>query len=101
MKNIQLVLDGNSGGDRIELSIAGGTVWSPREGCLSVEDALLRLTVGHCCVIDIDAVVPVEFLTGILSKVVTEQGGIEGAIRWIGWSGDFTQGLIDKVVQKP
>lgn len=38
----------------------------------AVEDSMCHIEIGHCCVVELDVVVPLEWLTGILSGVISD-----------------------------
>jgi len=64
----------------------------------SIGNGKIHLKIGHCCVYEIDHIVPIEFLTSVLCNVVTEHGGVEGALRDLGgWDDDFMNELIGKI----
>lgn len=82
--NGTIFAEGNNGGDIIEIE--------------HLEDGRLYLKSGSCCVMMIDKIVPVEFLTGILRKVMLEHNeDINSVIEWLGWGEDFTKELQSKV----
>jgi len=61
---------GNNGGDYVKIS---QTVGQSKESCLNIE-------VGHCCVVTLRAVVPVEFLTSLITKFMfTDTEGMSRA----------------------
>jgi hypothetical protein len=80
-------IEGNHGGDFLEIEPLGGN--------------LIRLEVGHCCVQTIDAIVPIEFITAVLSEIALRgQIGdtpIQDAIRAISWPRDFVEDLAAQV----
>lgn len=83
----KIELEGNHGGDIFGLTITDDTY----------KNGTVELKVGHCCVYTIEATVPVEFLTAVLSTAVTIAGGIESVIRELGWPEQFTNELLAKV----
>lgn len=61
-------------------------------------DGTLKLTSGSSCIINIDKTVPVEFLTGIISNAMRENGNdINTIIEGFGWNECFTKELKSKV----
>lgn len=76
-------IEGNNGGDYLEIK--------PLEG------NLVRLEVGHCCVVTIEHIVPVEFITAMLTDAVLKHGSIQNAIQAISWPKDFTEQLATQV----
>jgi hypothetical protein len=80
-----LMLEGNNGGDIFDLKDLG--------------DGLIDLRVGHCCVVCVERVVPVELLTRVMDEALTKHGSVEGVFRDSGWPGDFVEELIDKMRQ--
>lgn len=82
-----LQVEGNNGGDILEIT--------------EVDDGIIHLRSGSCCVMDIDSEVPVEFITGIINKTMLEfNGDIEEIIDSFGWEKEFKNKLKDKVVSK-
>lgn len=71
----KLQIEGNGGGDYLDLQIVDG--------------GLIKVSVGHCCVRTIDAVLPVEVLTAIISNWLVEgaNGDIEQGIKNV-WAGN-------------
>jgi hypothetical protein len=83
MVHKKLFSEGNGGGDFFRITEAG--------------DGLLKLAVGHCNVVMIDAIVPVEFLTAAIADVVIRH---EGAIQFLqstNWPDDYKDELAGKV----
>lgn len=80
-----LRIEGNNGGDYLEISPAS--------------DNLVLLEVGHCCVVTIQHIVPVEFITAVLARAVLEHNTVQGAITALPWgqTGDFTAQLAAQV----
>lgn len=78
-----LRIEGNNGGDYLEISSAGNN--------------LVLLEVGHCCVVTIRHIVPVEFITAVLARAVLEHNTIQGAITALPWAGVFTEKLAAQV----
>ena len=80
----KIFAEGNKGGDFIEIT------------CLENDRVYLR--VGSCCVTTIDSVVPVEFLTGVLTEVMLEHdNNIYSVIDSFGWSQEYKDELKEKV----
>jgi hypothetical protein len=77
--------EGNNGGDNIQLTNLG--------------DGLVHLKVGHCCVYTIDHVLPVEWLTLVLSKAA--EGDFTEPLQKSGWPKDFTDKLVAKIRHTP
>lgn len=83
-ERIPFRLEGNKGGDYIEL------IEQPND-CVHVE-------VGSCCVRTMNATVPVEFLTALISYGTTfGNDGIKDAIDTFDWSEAFKADLKSKV----
>lgn len=78
----RLYAEGNNGGDYFDITL--------------LDDDTARLEVGHCCVIYIDEVVPVEFITSALAKAVCDKD-VKEFIKGVGWTEDFTKSLISKI----
>ena len=78
-----VVNEGNKGGDFINIK--------------NVEEGSVYLKVGNCCVCTIDSVVPVEFLSMLLTREVLEYGSIEGVIDSFTWPDKFKEELKSKV----
>lgn len=76
--------EGNNGGDFIRIE--------------SKEDGMIRLKTGSCCVMIMDKIVPVEFLTGILQNVMFENDfDINKVIDSFGWEQNYKDELKKKV----
>lgn len=76
--------DGNNGGDYVKI--------------IDLEDGTVILESGSCCVNSISAIVPVEFLSAILSKTMMEHNqDIESVIDSFEWSKEFKAELKAKV----
>lgn len=76
--------DGNNGGDILEIH--------------DNQDGTLHMRSGHCCVMTIDKIVPVEFVTALLSKVMLEHNNdISSIIDSFDWSESFKDELKRKV----
>lgn len=52
---------GNYGGDFLKI--------------MNNEDGTIKLSSGHCCVVDIEKTVPVEFITAIINEKMMEYNG--------------------------
>lgn len=76
-------IEGNNGGDYLEIKPLGGN--------------LVRLEVGHCCVVTIEHIVPVEFITAVLTEAVLKHESIQAAIKATEWPKDFTEQLAAQV----
>lgn len=86
MNTDQLYLEGNNGGDYLVIKPLPS-------GCV-------HLIVGHCCVRNIHHIVPVEFITAILSTAVIKHGSVQAAIKAIDWPKDFTKELATQVEER-
>jgi len=81
----RLCLEGNGGGDYLTMEV--------------LPDGRVSLEVGHCCVVMINHIVPVEFITAALSRAVEDNGPKE-MLEQIGWSKDFTDKLTAQVERR-
>lgn len=72
---------GNKGGDHIIL----------RE---TRDDDLLKLEVGHCCVVEFRGIVPVEFVTATLANALHEWRS--GTLK-LGWKPEYEREILDKI----
>jgi hypothetical protein len=79
----RLYIEGNNGGDYLQIE--------------PLDDNLMRLEVGHQCARNIEHVVPVEFVTAVLTAAVLEHDGIEGAIMALDWPQEFKEKLATQV----
>lgn len=80
----EIYVEGNNGGDYLKIALAG--------------ENLVRLEVGNCCVHTITAIVPVEFITGVLTDAVLRHNGdVPGAIMALDWPDDFKRCLCAQV----
>ena len=80
-------VSGNNGGDVLRLR--------------KLKDDTIFLYSGHCCVQSIGAIVPVEFLTAIISDVMLKHDNdIYAVIDSFGWSKEFKDELKSKVNNK-
>lgn len=78
--------EGNKGGDFIQLE--------------NLEDGMVHLKVGSCCVLLLNKVVPVEFITGIIKNAIFDHNAnINEIIDSFGWSKEFQDELKKKVRQ--
>ena len=101
-KNHEMIhLEGNNGGDYVTISQSKA---QGKRSCFFIE-------VGHCCVVTLRAVVPVEFLTSLLSKFMLM--GSDGMGRstddklsdfarevFIDCSKDYTDDKLSKIVER-
>lgn len=77
-------VEGNNGGDILEI--------------VDNKDGTIYLRSGHCCVISVDKIVPVEFLTAIISEVMlNHNNNVNEVIDSFGWSQEFKDSLKLKV----
>lgn len=82
--NGDVFAEGNNGGDFIKIE--------------HLEDGRLYLSVGSCCVMVLDNIVPVEFLTGVLDKVMLEHNGdINSVVDSFGWNQSYKDELKKKI----
>lgn len=80
----KIFAEGNKGGDFIEMTL--------------LENGRVYLRVGSCCVTTIDSVVPVEFLTGVLTEAMLSNGNsIHTVIDSLIWSQEYKDELKEKV----
>lgn len=76
--------EGNNGGDFIEIE--------------DLNDGTVSLKVGHCCVMSVDTIVPVEFLTHIITwKMLEYNNDINKLIDSFEWNKDYKDKLKSKV----
>ena len=76
--------EGNNGGDFIRLE--------------NLEDGMVHLRVGSCCVLLIERAVPVEFLTGIIQNAIFEHNGnTDEIIDSFGWNQSYKDELKKKI----
>lgn len=87
---MRFYMEGNNGGDYIQLE--------------QVSEDTVHLKVGHCCVVIFDHIVPVEFLTSILSQVggeaapnIRDDIAVKMMEKHCDFSGLFKKELIDKI----
>ncbi len=81
---IKISTSGNKGGDILDIVLR--------------DNELLHIRSGHCCVMTIDKVVPVEFMTALLSKVMLENDNDIGKIiDSFDWSQEYKDELKKKV----
>jgi hypothetical protein len=86
-KNLQngyIYTSSNNGGDIIEIE--------------EKDNGLIRISSASCCVYDINAIVPVEFITAIINnKMLEHNGDINSVIDSFGWSAEYKETLKSKV----
>lgn len=75
--------EGNNGGDYIDIERR--------------KNGTIKLEAGSCCVKFIDAIVPVEFLTGILMNMIMEYNSLEEIIDSFNWSSEYKEELKLKI----
>ena len=75
-----LQLEGNNGGDFLEITV--------------LPDSLVSIRVGHCCVATDTKVIPVELLTATLFPIIS--GDWHTAIDATAWPKDFKDALKNK-----
>lgn len=80
---MEIYLEGNNGGDILEMEF--------------FDDSTIRLKVVHCCVYTINHIVPVEFLTAVLTKAVVDAGGVIEAMNAVNWPPEYLAELIAKI----
>lgn len=78
-----LRIEGNNGGDYLTIKPLGGN--------------LVALEIGHCCVVTIRHVVPIEWITAVLTEDVLQHENVKDAVNALGWSKDFTSQLAAQV----
>lgn len=83
MSTGRLYVEGNNGGDFLEI--------------VPLDDNLIHLEIGHCCVKSIRAIVPVEFVTAILTNAVLEHNGIKEAMMSVNWPDEFKIELTSQI----
>ena len=86
MNTNRLHLEGNNGGDYLVIE--------------PLPDGRIHLEVGHCCVVDIDHIVPVEFITSVLSAAVIEHGSVQAVMGAMRWDHDYTEHLVAQVEKR-
>lgn len=86
-KNLQkgyIGVDGNNGGDVLEIE--------------EKEDGLIKISSASCCVYDLNAIVPVEFITAIINeKMLKHNGDINSVIDSFLWNTEYKDILKSKV----
>jgi hypothetical protein len=86
-KNLQkgyIYADGNNGGDIIEIEEKG--------------NGLIRISSASCCVYDLNAIVPTEFITAIINnKMLEHNGDINSVIDSFAWNAEYKDKLKSKV----
>lgn len=77
--------EGNNGGDYIKIE--------------NKKDGLIHLEVGSSCIVLLDKIVPVEFMTGVLNNTMFENDfDINKIIDNFGWEQKFKDKLKEKVI---
>lgn len=85
----RIQLSGNNDGDYLILK--------------AVDERRVYIELGHCCVVTLRHIIPVEFITGALSEWIRRSGKaynqehMGDAVRAIGWAEPFTTELIGLV----
>ena len=75
---------GNNGADILDIS--------------NLEEGMVYLGVGSCCVMTLEKAVPVEFVTGLISKAMLDHNGdINSIIDSFGWEQSYKDELKEKV----
>lgn len=83
-KATRFTADGNKGGDYITITV--------------MDDGLLHLEVGHCCVVMADHIVPVEFLTSMVATILRQHDGdLAKVVRSVGWATEYAEQLATKI----
>ncbi len=82
--------EGNHGGDYIKIQ----TIQSDGS---PLQDGMIILEVGHCCVVYIKAIVPVEFITSILANSLDIHANLGDVMR-ANWNTNYGKVLADKIV---
>lgn len=85
-KMARILLEGNNSGDRFRIR--------------TLQDGRIHLEVGHCCVTEINHIVPVEFLTAVLTYAVLDAGGVEKALDNIIWPKEFVEELVNQIEKR-
>lgn len=80
---MKIRVEGNKGGDTLDIE--------------ALEDGRLKLVVGHCCVREIRHIVPVEFMTALLTRAVLDAGGVVEAMKKVGWDQEYTESLVAQI----
>jgi len=87
----EFYMEGNKGGDYITI----------RE----ITSSMMHIEIGHCCVVVLDKVVPVEVLTSVLSGVLLDAAPKTGdnvveklLYKWSNWDDEFKKLLIDRTL---
>ncbi len=80
-------IEGNNGGDYIDIEPIKGNV--------------IKLEVGHSCGVYLRLIVPVEFMTLAIAKVMDDFGGVEDFIQSSSWPVDFKNSLISQIDSAP
>ena len=79
-------IEGNNGGDYLVIE--------------PLPDGRIHLEVGHCCVIGIDHIVPVEFITSVLSAAVIEHGSVKAVMESMRWDRDYIEQLVAQIEER-
>lgn len=83
-RNKEIEVSGNNGGDIFKI--------------INNDDGTVRLFIGHCCVVIIDKIVPVEFLTATLAKIILEHdNNVYSIISDFDWDEKFKEELKKKM----
>jgi len=79
MSHKVLCVEGNNGGDYV---------------CITPQaDNTVHLEIGHCCVVTVDMIIPVEFLTKIITDGIAN--GFKNHVEY--WGDDFGTKLLKQV----
>lgn len=81
MSNKLLYAEGNNGGNYIQVN--------------KLNDNLLRLEVGDCCVKTIEVTITVEALTSLLNSIQKERGFLNAAEHSMSWAPDVNERFWD------
>ena len=79
----EFMTEGNNGGDIFLIR--------------HLQDGRVSLKVGHCCVYEIDHIVPAEFLTSVLVNAVLDAGGVTEAMKKVGWPAEYVERLVKQI----
>lgn len=82
----RIMLEGNKGGDFIEL--------------IPMENGRVYLHSGCSCVMTIDMVVPNEFLSILLKECILDYGSVREYLESIDYNDDYKRELISKVSER-
>ena len=78
------IAEGNNGGDYIHITKSD-----------SYDDGIVHLEIGHCCVVMVDAYVPVEFITSVFSEISENLPETMSRL----WPTEYGKGLSEKIVK--